>query len=121
MWVPSAHGENSQKRCPPFRLRSLPPRTFGVFLDGMGFLGWIAWTGPDRMDSWTIKGWSRDGMDGKKQRGWIRGFHTFPDIITKTLKVLLSKRLDIHKYIIKIGTNGQAGHQKSPAQHKEIK
>jgi len=47
---------NFAKEVPPFRLRSLPPRTFGVFLDGMGFLGWIAWTGPDRMDSWTIKG-----------------------------------------------------------------
>ena len=83
-----------------------PPRKFGVFLDGMDFLGWRTWTGPVRMDSWTIKGWSRDRMDRKKQSGWIRGFHTFPDIITKTLKVLLSKRLDIHKYIIKIGTNG---------------
>ena len=72
-----------------------PPRKFGVFLDGMDFLGWRTWTGPDRMDSWTIKVWSQEGMDGKKQRGWIRGFHTFPDIITKALKVLLSKVVDI--------------------------
>jgi len=49
---------------------------------------------------------SWDGMDGKKQRGWIRGFHIFLDIISQPLKVLLSKRLDIHEYIIKIGTNG---------------
>jgi hypothetical protein len=47
------------------------------------------------MDSWTIRGWSRDGMDGKKQRGWIRGFHIFLDIISQPLKVLLSKVVDI--------------------------
>jgi len=47
------------------------------------------------MDSWTIKGWSRDGMDGKKQRGWIRGFLIFLDIISQPLKVLLSKVVDI--------------------------
>jgi hypothetical protein len=36
-----------------------------------------------------------DGMDGKKQRGWIRGFLTFLDIIAQPLKVLLSKLFDI--------------------------
>jgi hypothetical protein len=30
------------------------------------------------------------GWDGKKQRGWIRGFHIFLDIISQPLKVLLS-------------------------------
>lgn len=58
-----------------------PPRKFGVFLTGMDFLGWRTWTGPVRMDSWTIKGWSRDGagmgwMEKNRADGFVDFIHS---------------------------------------------